>query len=99
VARNSDFKTVRIEKILADRATKHADLIGWSFNQFCENAVKVFCDMAEDPAKRVVPDVIRQIESLRPLSPALNIYSIPQPELLRAAEEPTIPKTNKKQRA
>lgn len=57
--------SVRVEENLAKRAESHARLIGWSTTRWCEQAIECLADMVEDPAKRVIPDMVMQADFLR----------------------------------
>jgi hypothetical protein len=100
MARKETTRNVRVAETTATRAEAHADLLGWSFNRFGEKAIEILCDMIEHPEKRVLPDCVRMLDTLRTTkAPALEGVTILEnmadvvenfpPSLAKAAEDPT----------
>lgn len=65
MARKTPSTSVRVRIDIADRAEHPCKVLRWSFNQFCEYAIENLCEMIESTEKRVLPDVVLQIDALR----------------------------------
>lgn len=87
MARSKPSTMIRVDDSIAERATAHAKVMGWSFSKFGEHAVELLCGMIEDPAKRTVPDIVVMMDAKKQPKPFLSYKDVLAPPSARAAEK------------
>ena len=60
--KNEKTRNIRVPESLAAEAEANGKKIGWSFNRFGAEAIRVLCEMVADPSKRVVPECVQLID-------------------------------------
>ena len=63
MAKNEKTRNIRVGESLAAKAEANAKKLHWSFNQFGQEAIRVICEMVDDPKARVVPEVVLMIDN------------------------------------
>ena len=61
----ASYLNLRIASDLGNRFRPYAEKLKWSDAKFTEEALRTICEMIEQPLKRVVPDIVIQIDALK----------------------------------